>query len=81
MSFFMPFYVYILYSNEINKYYVGQSDDVDERLKSHLAGISGYTSVAADWKITYTETFVTREEAIKRENQIKRKKSRKTLNG
>jgi predicted GIY-YIG superfamily endonuclease len=48
-------------------------------LKSHLAGISGYTSVAKDWKMVYTEIFETRIEAIKRENQIKKKKSRKYI--
>ena len=75
----MKFYVYILYSKVIDKYYVGQSDNVDERLKSHLAGISGYTSVAQDWIVAYTEVFETRSEAIKRENQIKKKKSRKYI--
>jgi putative endonuclease len=58
---------------------VGQSDNVDHRLKSHLLGISGFTSVAADWEIVYAETFETRNKAIKRENQIKKKKSRKYI--
>jgi len=77
----MSFYVYILYSKKIDKYYVGQSDNVEQRLQSHLAGISGYTSVAEDWEIVHTETFETRIEAIKRENQIKKKKSRKYIEG
>lgn len=75
----MSFYVYILYSKKIDKYYVGQSDNVDERLKSHLSGISGYTSVSDDWEIVYKEIFDTRIEAIKRENEIKKKKSRKYI--
>ena len=75
----MPFYVYILHSKKLDKYYVGQSENLEQRLQSHLAGISGYTSKAEDWVIVYTEVFESRVEAIKRENQIKKKKSRKYI--
>jgi len=73
------FQVYILYSEHINRYYIGQTENLEERLQSHLLGISGFTSTAKDWVVAYTETFATREQAIKRENEIKRKKSRKYI--
>jgi len=72
----MPFYVYILYSLRSDRYYVGETQDVNARLDSHVRGISRYTSIASDWRVVYTECFKFRAEAIKREKEIKRKKSR-----
>jgi putative endonuclease len=71
--------VYILYSKQVDRYYVGQTDDIGKRLLSHLSGASKYTSIAADWIEVYSEVFESRVEAIKRENEIKRKKSRKYI--
>ncbi|HLZ17503.1 MAG TPA: GIY-YIG nuclease family protein [Cyclobacteriaceae bacterium] len=73
------FNVYILYSRQIDKYYVGQTENLEGRLQSHLLGISGFTSKATDWIVVYQEAFATRADAIRRENEIKRKKSRKYI--
>lgn len=75
----MPFYVYIIFSSKLNKYYTGYTSDVEARVIQHNAGLSSYTSRANDWKLSYKETFETREEAIKREKEIKSKKSRKYI--
>ena len=32
------YYVYVLYSQQYNKFYVGMSKDVETRLKQHNAG-------------------------------------------
>lgn len=72
----MKYYVYILFSQNMNRYYVGSSNDVNERLKKHLASKKGFTSKAKDWEVKYTEEYNTRTEALKRENQIKKWKSR-----
>ncbi|MBD3639305.1 MAG: GIY-YIG nuclease family protein [Crocinitomicaceae bacterium] len=71
--------MYILYSTSKDRYYVGQSDNLEERLKSHNSGISRYTAIARDWEIVHTEKFENRTDAIKRERQIKKKKSRKYI--
>jgi putative endonuclease len=73
------FFVYILYSKVKDKYYVGQTDNLETRLASHNSGISPYTSIASDWEIVYFEEYATRTETRKRENVIKRKKSRKYI--
>jgi putative endonuclease len=73
------FFVYILYSIQADRYYVGETDSLGERLISHKTGISPYTSMANDWELKYHEEFGSRKEAIKREKQIKRKKSRKYI--
>lgn len=73
----MPmFFVYIIYSDTLNKFYVGQTADIDKRLCQHN---SNQNLGANDWKIRYSETFDTRSEAMKREKEIKNKKSRKYL--
>jgi len=75
----MSYYVYILYSRKADRYYVGETENVDIRLKSHLSGISRYTSIADDWTVVHTEPFNSRSDAIRREKDIKRKKSRKYI--
>jgi len=75
----MPYFVYILYSNKADRYYVGETEDVETRIESHLKGISKYTSIADDWVLVYKESFDTRTEAIRRERSIKRMKSRRFI--
>ncbi len=77
--FCMTFFVYILYAKTANKYYVGETENINSRLQSHLAGISKYTSIAKDWIVVHTESFNSRGAAIKREREIKRKKSQKYI--
>ncbi|TXD92232.1 hypothetical protein ES724_14570 [Gillisia hiemivivida] len=44
----MRFYLYILHSRQLNKYYVGHTSNIEERLKSHLYNHLGFTSKAKD---------------------------------
>ena len=73
------FYTYIIYSETINKYYVGSCQDVQERLQDHLNSRSKYTKQAKDWELKYFETYSSRSEAYQREMQIKKMKSRKYI--
>jgi putative endonuclease len=70
------FYVYILYSRQLDMYYTGETDDVIARMKKHLAGKSPFTSRVSDWIKVYTEEFEERRFAVKREREIKKKKRR-----
>ncbi|MBS1548857.1 MAG: GIY-YIG nuclease family protein [Bacteroidetes bacterium] len=70
------FYVYILYSEFLDRFYIGMSHDPKERLTKHLQKHAGFTSRAKDWKIVYTEAFPTKEHASERERQIKKWKSK-----
>ncbi len=72
-------FTYILYSDKINKYYVGYTNDLNLRLTRHNAGWGKYTKRGIPWNLVYHESFVTKSEAIARENQIKKKKSRKYI--
>ena len=75
----MEFFLYILYSEELDKYYTGVTQEISARLKEHLWNHKGYTAKAKDWRVVYHESFSTKEEALKRENQIKKWKSRKMI--
>ena len=75
----MPFYVYILYSVSADKYYVGQTEDLEDRIFRHNNSGSRFTKFTHDWQLIYTENFSTRSEAVKRESEIKNKKSRKYI--
>ncbi len=72
--------VYILYSTIADRYYIGYTGDpVEVRLKKHLANHKGFTAKYSDWKIVHTETYNSKEEATKREKEIKNWKNRKMI--
>ena len=75
----MEFYVYILYSRLLDRFYIGSCKDVKNRLAKHLSNHEGFTSRAKDWEVVYKEVYVNRSEAIKRERQIKGWKSKKMI--
>ena len=65
------FYTYIIYSNNFNKYYVGLSANVIQRLKSHNAGKVKSTKAFTPWVLIHFEKFDSRIEARKREKYLK----------
>ncbi|WP_246074151.1 GIY-YIG nuclease family protein [Flavobacterium daemonense] len=73
---FMNFIVYILFSESKNKFYIGFTSNLEERLVRHNQKSKGFTGNTDDWKIVYTEKYETKELAYKRELQIKSWKSR-----
>ncbi|MFN3138420.1 MAG: GIY-YIG nuclease family protein [Allomuricauda sp.] len=75
----MEYFVYIIYSKSLDRYYVGHSQDLEDRMNRHNSGRSKYTKTAKDWEVKYTERYFTRSEAMNREKDIKRKKSRKYI--
>ena len=70
------FSVYIIYSNKIDQYYIGQTENIENRLYRHNNNGSKSTKKANDWVLIYTEEFPTRVLAVNREAEIKKKKSR-----
>ena len=73
------FIVYILYSSHVDQYYVGHTQNIDDRLSRHNSGRSLSTKKGKPWNLVYTETFETRSEAMLREKAIKKMKSRTYL--
>jgi len=75
----MRFYTYILKSSKTDKYYTGYSSDVESRIIKHNSGNSRSTKSGIPWKLVYFEEFEDKLSAIKRENDIKKRKSRKYI--
>ena len=72
----MPFWVYIAQSQKNDRYYVGQSSNVSDRLDKYDRGEVQSTRADRPWVLRYQEVFQTRSEAIKRESAIKGRKKR-----
>ena len=70
------FHTYILYSPGLDKYYVGSTNDLERRLQDHNRGKGKFSRQGGSWELKYYETFETRPEAFRREQEIKKKKSR-----
>jgi len=46
-------FTYILYSKSANRYYVGATSDLEERLKKHNSKNKGFTQRASDWELKF----------------------------
>ena len=68
--------VYILQSTVTNRYYVGSTHDFQLRLAHHNDSWSRSTKSGRPWRIVYTEQYPDRSGAVRREYEIKRRKSR-----
>jgi predicted GIY-YIG superfamily endonuclease len=68
----VPHYVYLLRCAD-NSLYVGETSDLQTREQDHNEGRGGsYTAKRRPVHIVYAEQYRSREEALRRERQIKR---------
>ncbi len=71
------FFVYVLYSINYNKTYVGCTSDLESRLIAHNHHANkGWTKSFMPWKCIYFEEFDTKTDALKREKELKTGKGR-----
>jgi len=76
----MSFTVYILYSPKLDRYYVGYTSlSIEERIKKHLSNHKGYTGLAKDWNVVFIEVYETKDQAMRREKEIKSWRNRKKI--
>ena len=74
------FYVYILYSASADKYYVGQTQDITQRLLEHNElSENSYTSKHRPWELQLALALPSRSAALRLERHIKSKKRRSYL--
>ena len=71
-------YLYIIYSKAIDKYYVGETNDINRRLQEHREATfkGSYTSQTNDWELKVSLQFKNISAARKAEAFIKRMNSR-----
>ncbi|HZS17283.1 MAG TPA: GIY-YIG nuclease family protein [Candidatus Udaeobacter sp.] len=73
------FYCYVLRSRKTRRRYVGSCEDLTERIRRHNAGQSTATKDGVPWELGYSESFVTRAEAVQRERYYKTGRGRGEL--
>src|SRR5260221_183954 len=78
-SVVMIYDVYILISQKDNSFYIGQTNNIDDRLKRHNAGQERYTKTKVPWKLFWFIQVPSRSEAMRLERNIKNLKSRKRI--
>ena len=73
----MIFFVYILYSPSTGSYYVGQTEDLYQRIEKHNSAtfINSYTKTRGPWEIYHTIECVSRKQAVNIESHLKKMKS------
>jgi len=72
--------VYILYSKNADKFYIGSCYNLEERLKQHQdKTFMGFTSNENDWELFYSINDLEYKQARGIEVHIKKMKSRKYL--
>ena len=73
------YYTYIIQSQKNGRFYIGSCHNIDIRIERHNAGATPSTKSGRPWKLVYSESYETNSEALKREREIKSKKSRKYI--
>lgn len=67
----MSYSVYVLQSLKDNKLYIGSTDNVVRRIREHNSGKSKSTRSRKPFVLLYTEEYLTRSSAAKREWHFK----------
>jgi len=75
----MKYFVYILYSVSIDKYYIGHTNNIERRIYEHNLGKEKFTRKRIPWKIKFFRTYDTNIEATREELRLKKCKNRKYL--
>ena len=74
------YYIYVLYSNTIDKYYIGSTSNVENRLSFHNSENNRIWSKRGQpWVKVFEQEFEDKTQAIKAEKFIKKQKSRKFI--
>lgn len=67
----MLWFVYILYSTDFDRFYIGMTQDLERRIKEHNSGKTKSTKGFRPWKLVYSEVVEDRISARCRESYLK----------
>ena len=74
--------IYALFNKKHKKIYIGQTENLEERLNLHKnkSFKNSYTAkLDGNWELIYNEEASTRKDAIKREKQLKSYRGREFI--
>jgi putative endonuclease len=65
-------FFYIIYSESLNKFYIGETYNVVERVFNHNSHCydNSFTKIASDWKLVLSYKLTSREESVFVENLL-----------
>ncbi len=72
----MAYYTYILYSESFDCYYIGQCQDLVERLQKHNRGYNQSTKPYRPWRLVAWKESATRSLSMDYEQKLKNLRSR-----
>ena len=75
----LKFCVYVLRSLKDNKFYIGFTTDLNQRLTSHIKGESKATAFRRPFKLIFCEYFLAKKDALRREKYFKTTMGKKML--
>jgi putative endonuclease len=71
------FTVYVLFSKDYNKIYIGFTSNLEQRMLSHNElSKKGWTIKFRPWQLIYKEVYEFKLDAMKREKELKTAKGR-----
>ena len=73
------YFVYLIESLKDDKYYLGQTNNLEERLKYHNTGRCKYTKIRWQWILKVYKVFPTQTEAMREEKKLKQLKNRTAI--
>jgi len=75
----MRYFLYILYSQSLDKYYIGHTNDLCRRFYEHNLGKEKFTRKGIPWDLRISKEFNTKTDAYSEERRLKKCKNRKYL--
>jgi putative endonuclease len=75
----MSFVVCILFSERIEKYYIGQTNDLANRLAEHNLGETSSIRNGIPWSLAWSQLCDSRSEAVRIEAKIKKRGAKRFL--
>ena len=67
----MTYFVYILYSEKYSKFYIGQTNDLSERIRRHNLGVVISTKSYLPWRMIWACEKSSRSESMQLEKKLK----------
>ena len=79
MFYRVQYFLYVLYSKELETFYAAYSANREKRLRKHNTSNKSYTGKRNHWKILCTEEFSSKAETMHHQKEIKKWKSKKMI--
>jgi putative endonuclease len=79
IRYLLRYFTYILFSVSKGRYYIGHTENIRKRLDEHNRELNKSTKYGVPWTIVFQIKFETRGEAMKLENEIKKRGAQRYL--